>query len=212
MTTIKLFCSQRICWIFSVFFFFFSFSVSLLLLGFFFFKVNLYSLPAGVNGGTADRLSACLSASCQVFFPWTRSQKQKKIHAIVVSLSLSLFLSFSTEAVVCYLTAPLVFFLRYFSLNQSSGELTARQNIPAGSYWLRVGVSDGVWPDVISGVRVHVRDLVEKAILSSASLRLTGKVGGNTDSPVGLNTVLIWNHRPPAAVQVDAAIQLWLYL
>lgn len=35
MTTIKLFCSQRICWIFSVFFFFFSFSVSLLLLGFF---------------------------------------------------------------------------------------------------------------------------------------------------------------------------------
>lgn len=52
--------------------------------------------------------------------------------------------------------------------------LTIRQNAPAGSYWLRVGVSDGVWPDVISGVRVHVRDLEEKAILSSASLRLTG--------------------------------------
>uniref|UniRef100_A0A671TFB6 Neural-cadherin-like n=1 Tax=Sparus aurata TaxID=8175 RepID=A0A671TFB6_SPAAU len=64
---------------------------------------------------------------------------------------------------------------KYFSLNQSSGELTARQNIPAGSYWLRVGVSDGVWPDVISGVRVHVRDLVEKAILSSASLRITAR-------------------------------------
>eukprot|EP00066_Takifugu_rubripes_P016640 XP_011605906.1 PREDICTED: neural-cadherin-like [Takifugu rubripes] len=63
---------------------------------------------------------------------------------------------------------------KYFSLNQSSGVLTIRQNTPAGSYWLRVGVSDGVWPDVISGVRVHVRDLEEKAILSSASLRLTG--------------------------------------
>lgn len=64
---------------------------------------------------------------------------------------------------------------RYFSVNQSSGELTLRQDTPPGSYWLRVGVSDGVWPDVISGVRVHVRDLEEKAILSSGSLRLTGK-------------------------------------
>lgn len=66
--------------------------------------------------------------------------------------------------------------LRYFSLNESSGELTLRLDTPPGSYWLRVGVSDGVWPDVISGVRVHIRDLEEKAILSSASLRLTGNV------------------------------------
>ncbi|KAF7224845.1 neural-cadherin [Nothobranchius furzeri] len=63
---------------------------------------------------------------------------------------------------------------KYFSLNQSSGVLTFRQNTPAGSYWLRVGVSDGVWPDVISGVRVHIRELEEKAFMSSASLRLTG--------------------------------------
>lgn len=68
-----------------------------------------------------------------------------------------------------------VFLLRYFALNESSGELSLRQDTPPGSYWLRVGVSDGVWPDVISGVRVHVRDLEEKAVLSSASLRLTGK-------------------------------------
>lgn len=66
--------------------------------------------------------------------------------------------------------------------------LTIRQNTPAGSYWLRVGVSDGVWPDVISGVRVHVRELEEKAILSSASLRLTGNIGRDTDSPNGINT------------------------
>uniref|UniRef100_A0A3Q1BB62 Neural-cadherin-like n=1 Tax=Amphiprion ocellaris TaxID=80972 RepID=A0A3Q1BB62_AMPOC len=64
---------------------------------------------------------------------------------------------------------------KYFSLNQSSGVLTIRQNTPTGSYWLRVGVSDGVWPDVISGVRVHVRELEEKAILSSASLRITAR-------------------------------------
>ncbi|CAL8374879.1 unnamed protein product [Arctogadus glacialis] len=63
---------------------------------------------------------------------------------------------------------------KYFTLNQSSGALTVRQNTPAGSYWLRVAVSDGVWPDVMSEVRVHVRDLEDKAIRSSASLRLTG--------------------------------------
>ncbi|TNN67988.1 Neural-cadherin [Liparis tanakae] len=63
---------------------------------------------------------------------------------------------------------------KYFSLNQSSGVMTVKPNTPAGSYWLRVGVSDGVWPDVFSGVRVHVRELEEKSILSSASLRLTG--------------------------------------
>lgn len=60
-------------------------------------------------------------------------------------------------------------------MNKTSGELTIRQNTPAGSYWLKVGVSDGVWPDVVSGVRVHVRELEEKALLSAASLRLTGK-------------------------------------
>nr|XP_040024425.1 neural-cadherin-like isoform X3 [Gasterosteus aculeatus aculeatus] len=63
---------------------------------------------------------------------------------------------------------------KYFGLNQSSGVLTIKPNTPAGSYWLRVGVSDGVWPDVFSGVRVHVRELEEKSILLSASLRLTG--------------------------------------
>ncbi|CAL9697367.1 unnamed protein product [Knipowitschia caucasica] len=63
---------------------------------------------------------------------------------------------------------------KYFSLNQSSGELTLRQSTPVGSYWLKVGVSDRVWPDVMSGVRVHIRELEEKAIQSSASLQLSG--------------------------------------
>uniref|UniRef100_A0A673BER3 Uncharacterized protein n=1 Tax=Sphaeramia orbicularis TaxID=375764 RepID=A0A673BER3_9TELE len=69
---------------------------------------------------------------------------------------------------------------KYFSLNQSSGVLTIRQNTPAGSYWLRVGVSDGVWPDVMSGVRVHVRELEEKAILSSASDFIDSHVEGKS--------------------------------
>ncbi|XP_056138216.1 neural-cadherin-like [Lampris incognitus] len=63
---------------------------------------------------------------------------------------------------------------KYFSLNHTSGELTIQKNTPAGSYWLKVVVSDGVWPDVMSEIRVHVKELEEKAILSSASLRLTG--------------------------------------
>lgn len=81
--------------------------------------------------------------------------------------------------------------------------LTVRQNTPPGSYWLRVGVSDGVWPDVISGVRVHIRELEEKAILSSASLRLTGNVCRNTFSPDCINFVLILNLLVEALEQTD---------
>uniref|UniRef100_A0A673XXT8 Neural-cadherin-like n=1 Tax=Salmo trutta TaxID=8032 RepID=A0A673XXT8_SALTR len=65
---------------------------------------------------------------------------------------------------------------RYFTLDKSSGHLAIRQNTLAGSYYLRVGVSDGVWPDVVSGVTVHVRELEDMAIHSSASLRLIGKL------------------------------------
>lgn len=121
------------------------------------------------------------SVICQVFFMWTRAQKQKEL--LVSFHPLSVFLS--SNPLLLNRSSAL---LRYFRLNQSSGVLTVRQNTPAGSYWLRVGVSDGVWPDVISGVRVHVRDLEEKAILSSASLRLTGNFDRNTDSPDGMNT------------------------
>lgn len=102
------------------------------------------------------------------FLQKLRSKKKKK-------KPLAIFFLFLT------LRRPLLLnrssaFLRYFGLNQSSGVLTIKPNTPAGSYWLRVGVSDGVWPDVFSGVRVHVRELEEKSILLSASLRLTGNV------------------------------------
>ena len=61
-------------------------------------------------------------------------------------------------------------------MNKTTGQLTMRPNTPAGSYWLKVWVSDDVWPDVVSGVKVHVRELEELAIRSSASLRLRGTV------------------------------------
>jgi len=35
-------------------------------------------------------------------------------------------------------------------------------------------VSDGVWPDAISSVKVNVRELRDDAIYNSASLRLAG--------------------------------------
>ncbi len=64
-------------------------------------------------------------------------------------------------------------------------------------------MSDGVWPDVISGVRVHVRELEETAITSSASLRLNGNVSRNSDSPDCINAVLISNNWLLAALQVN---------
>lgn len=116
-------------------------------------------------------------------FPLNKSSETKEGNCL--SFFLSLILCWSRHRLLNSSSA----FLRYFSLNQSSGVLNIRHNTPAGSYWLRVGVSDGVWPDVISGVRVHVRELEEKAIRSSASLHLTGNVCRNTDSPGDIITV-----------------------
>lgn len=50
-----------------------------------------------------------------------------------------------------------------------------KDSAPTGSYEFRVHVSDGVWPDVVSAVHVHVKDLSDEAIHNSASLRLAGK-------------------------------------
>lgn len=48
-------------------------------------------------------------------------------------------------------------------------------NAPQGTYNLRIRVSDGVWPDVISTVQIHVKELENEAIRNSATVRLAGK-------------------------------------
>lgn len=173
MTTIKLWRSQRTgCLILCALFSFFCLFVSKWFFIHFLLWQTLMPLTKFIS----------LSSSCLCFFfSSTVHQSENKLlapwHMFVIFHSSSSLLLNSSSAL-----------FRYFSLNQSTGVLTIRQNTPAGSYWLRVGVSDGVWPDVISGVRVHVRELEEKAILSSASLRLTGNIGRDTDSPNGIST------------------------
>lgn len=139
------------------------------------FRCKVYFDPVTAVANRSTLSSVFTPSLCQVqtFVFWPNSTKfhtkKKKgacLSAPVLSLRQTPFLLLNSFRAL----------LRYFSVNQSSGELTLRQDTPPGSYWLRVGVSDGVWPDVISGVRVHVRDLEEKAILTSASLRLTGNV------------------------------------
>lgn len=63
----------------------------------------------------------------------------------------------------------------YFVLNKRTGFLIIKENTPPGSYQFLVRVSDRVWPDVVSSVTVHVRELRDEAIYSSGSLRLAGK-------------------------------------
>uniref|UniRef100_A0A8C1J1L8 Si:ch211-186j3.6 n=1 Tax=Cyprinus carpio TaxID=7962 RepID=A0A8C1J1L8_CYPCA len=60
----------------------------------------------------------------------------------------------------------------YFILNKRTGFLIIKENAPPGSYDFQVRVSDGVWPDAISSVKVNVRELRDDAIYNSASLRL----------------------------------------
>lgn len=66
--------------------------------------------------------------------------------------------------------------LSYFILNKRTGFLIIKENAPPGTYQFQVRVSDGVWPDVVSSVTVHVRELRDEAIYSSGSLRLAGRI------------------------------------
>ncbi|CAG6014487.1 unnamed protein product [Menidia menidia] len=62
---------------------------------------------------------------------------------------------------------------RYFSLNQSSGQLIIREGTPPGSYHLQVSVSDKTWPDVTSTAQVQVAELHQDALQQAASIRLS---------------------------------------
>lgn len=65
--------------------------------------------------------------------------------------------------------------LSYFILNKRTGFLIIKENAPTGTYQFQIRVSDGVWPDAISSVTVHVRELRDEAIYNSGSLRLAGE-------------------------------------
>uniref|UniRef100_A0A669B5L2 Si:ch211-186j3.6 n=1 Tax=Oreochromis niloticus TaxID=8128 RepID=A0A669B5L2_ORENI len=60
----------------------------------------------------------------------------------------------------------------YFILNKRTGFLIIKENAPPGTYQFLVRVSDGIWPDAVSTVTVHVRELRDDAIYNSGSLRL----------------------------------------
>lgn len=64
----------------------------------------------------------------------------------------------------------------YFVLNKRTGFLIIKENTPPGTYQFQVRVADDVWPDAISSVSVHVRELRDEAIYNSGSLRLAGMV------------------------------------
>ncbi|NXC74003.1 CADN protein, partial [Anhinga anhinga] len=63
--------------------------------------------------------------------------------------------------------------LKSFRLNQRTGSLVMVDNAPQGTYNLKVRVSDGVCPDVISTVQIHVKVLENEAIQNSATVRLS---------------------------------------
>ncbi|KAM8870426.1 neural-cadherin isoform 2-T2 [Spinachia spinachia] len=61
---------------------------------------------------------------------------------------------------------------RWFTLNQTSGQLSVREGAPPGSYRLQVRVSDHTWPSVTSSAQVEVRQLQPAALRNAVSLRL----------------------------------------
>ncbi|XP_074841792.1 neural-cadherin-like [Carettochelys insculpta] len=61
---------------------------------------------------------------------------------------------------------------RYLILNANSGLLSVKEGTPAGTYNSRVKVADGMWPDVISTVKVVVKEIKEDAICNAGSVRI----------------------------------------
>uniref|UniRef100_A0A663N2N9 Neural-cadherin-like n=2 Tax=Athene cunicularia TaxID=194338 RepID=A0A663N2N9_ATHCN len=61
---------------------------------------------------------------------------------------------------------------RYFILNDNSGLLTIKEGTPPGTYNIRVRVIDGVWPDVVSTVKVIVKEIKDDALHNAGSVRI----------------------------------------
>ncbi|KAJ6666039.1 hypothetical protein lerEdw1_000943 [Lerista edwardsae] len=59
-----------------------------------------------------------------------------------------------------------------FRLNQRTGSLIMVDNAPQGTYELKIRVSDGIWPDVVASVQIHVKEIENEAIRNSATIRL----------------------------------------
>ncbi|XP_072007544.1 neural-cadherin-like isoform X2 [Engystomops pustulosus] len=63
---------------------------------------------------------------------------------------------------------------RIFSVHDSSGLLTLREGATPGVYKVRVRVTDGVWPDVISTVKVTLIAISEEDANNAIAIRLKG--------------------------------------
>ncbi|XP_043922109.1 neural-cadherin-like [Protopterus annectens] len=61
---------------------------------------------------------------------------------------------------------------RHFILNKTSGEFTIKEGITPGIYHFKVRVSDGIWPDVVSTVKITVHCMGEEAISNAGSIRM----------------------------------------
>ncbi|KAK1802224.1 hypothetical protein P4O66_021889 [Electrophorus voltai] len=76
----------------------------------------------------------------------------------------------------------------HFLLNKRTGFLVIKEIAPPGVYDFRVRVADGEWPDAVSTVSVHVRELRDDVIHNSASLRFAGRVVAGFPSCPGTPT------------------------
>ncbi|XP_006274014.3 neural-cadherin [Alligator mississippiensis] len=63
---------------------------------------------------------------------------------------------------------------RYFILDDNSGLLSIEEGIPVGTYNVRVKVTDDIWPDVVSTVRVVVNEIKDESFHNAGSIRIQG--------------------------------------
>ncbi|MGH0159125.1 UNVERIFIED_CONTAM: hypothetical protein FKN15_071875 [Acipenser sinensis] len=104
---------------------------------------------------------------------------------------------------------------RHFILDENSGSLSIREGTPSGTYNLQVRVTDRPWPDVVSTVKVVVKELKKEAIQNAGSIRITrvdecvysncSHTGGCTSSVSFSNTPTVVNAGSVSLISISTS-------
>lgn len=148
--------------------------------------VPIWSFPAvHTNGASYVQFGFCSNTFLRLIFNSKWISWQQSLHSSLLGIVQHVYWKRPTSEstckmfliwfISCFFFLILGFTSRSFRLNQKTGSLVMVDNAPQGTYDFKVRVSDGVWPDVVSTIQIHIQELENEAIYNSATVRLSGQ-------------------------------------
>ncbi|KAJ3593949.1 hypothetical protein NHX12_006282 [Muraenolepis orangiensis] len=99
----------------------------------------------------------------------------------------------------------------YFMLNKRTGLLIIKDNSPPGVYEFQVRVIDGIWPDAVSKVTVHVRELRDEAIHNAGCRDLIADYYSNFRMRVSSGAITSSWHKVEIGIITGCTISVTLF-